>query len=282
MNESRPADSCPEDPALSRLYRAAADDAPPPALDAAILAAAHGAVAPRLTPKRTWWQRLRLPISVAATLMLTVMLSLTVQQNPPEVAEVAESRAQRPTPAGPAPTAAASSVQPAEKERTEAAEKTGVSRAPMPAPAAPAGAPEPAPVPAATARPFPAMPAEKKTLPATPSPQTRDAAFPVTAEGRAVAADSAADTVAKAERSEPARERGTLALPAPGAAPVAAPSAAGAQRNSAAKRAQPQGEAAWLEEIRALRRQGKHEEAARRLAEFRTAYPDYPLPDDLK
>ncbi|MDQ5877824.1 MAG: hypothetical protein QG638_556, partial [Pseudomonadota bacterium] len=44
----------------------------------------------------------------------------------------------------------------------------------------------------------------------------------------------------------------------------------------------PRPEIVWLEEIRALRRQGREDEAARRLAEFRLAYPDYPLPEDLK
>ena len=38
----------------------------------------------------------------------------------------------------------------------------------------------------------------------------------------------------------------------------------------------------WIEEIRQLRRQGKAEEAARRLAELRQAYPDFPLPEDLR
>ncbi len=36
--------------------------------------------------------------------------------------------------------------------------------------------------------------------------------------------------------------------------------------------------AAWLEQIRELRRLGKHDEAARELAAFRRAHPDYPLP----
>jgi hypothetical protein len=39
---------------------------------------------------------------------------------------------------------------------------------------------------------------------------------------------------------------------------------------------------AWLEEVRALRRQGREEEAMRRLAEFRKAYPGYLLPEDLR
>lgn len=38
----------------------------------------------------------------------------------------------------------------------------------------------------------------------------------------------------------------------------------------------------WLEEIRALKRQGREGEAQEALAQFRRAYPDYALPDDLR
>ena len=58
--------------------------------------------------------------------------------------------------------------------------------------------------------------------------------------------------------------------------------AAAAMRESTAKRIAPRPEIVWLEEIRALRRQGREEEAARWMAEFRAAYPDYTLPEDLK
>jgi outer membrane protein assembly factor BamD (BamD/ComL family) len=40
--------------------------------------------------------------------------------------------------------------------------------------------------------------------------------------------------------------------------------------------------AAWLEDIRALLRQGRAQEAATELAAFRRAYPDYVLPQDLR
>jgi TolA-binding protein len=35
----------------------------------------------------------------------------------------------------------------------------------------------------------------------------------------------------------------------------------------------------WLQRIAELRRQGKHEEADRELAEFRKRYPDYKIPE---
>lgn len=40
--------------------------------------------------------------------------------------------------------------------------------------------------------------------------------------------------------------------------------------------------AQWLEDIRQLKQQGKEKEAAESLADFRKAYPDYRLPDDLR
>lgn len=55
----------------------------------------------------------------------------------------------------------------------------------------------------------------------------------------------------------------------------AAPAAAGAARVLPTP-------AAWLEDIRQLRRQGQATEAERRLQEFRRAFPDYPLPEDLR
>ena len=38
----------------------------------------------------------------------------------------------------------------------------------------------------------------------------------------------------------------------------------------------------WLEDIRRLKQQGKDKEAAEALADFRKAYPDFRLPDDLR
>lgn len=38
----------------------------------------------------------------------------------------------------------------------------------------------------------------------------------------------------------------------------------------------------WLDEIRALRRAGRSAEAAKQLADFRLAHPDYPLPEEFR
>lgn len=254
-DESRPLSG---DPALSRLYQASQDSQPASALDAAILAAARTAVAPRVAKNKAWWQRLTLPLSAAATLLLTVMLSLTMQHNPPEVAEVAVPR--------PAPVAPV--VSPAGEGRSEA--DAAAKEAEVP-PTVSASAP-------ATAS-RSAIQAEKKRVPAAPAAAVRDTGVAPAMEGR-VGESVPAAKAEGSERIDPAvadRARGSLAAPAAARATAGVP-----QLESAAKRVQPSIEASWLEEIRSLRRQGKHEEAAHRLAEFRVAYPDYPLPDDLK
>ena len=72
----------PRDPKLSRLYRKASQGEPPPALDAAILAAARTAAAPQ-RPPRPWWRRLQAPFALAASVVLAVILTVTMERNPP-------------------------------------------------------------------------------------------------------------------------------------------------------------------------------------------------------
>jgi hypothetical protein len=67
----------------------------------------------------------------------------------------------------------------------------------------------------------------------------------------------------------------------PGRAQEAAPAAARQQRAAAGTVVASAGESPeqWLERIAELRRQGRHEEADKALAEFRRAYPDYRIPE---
>lgn len=67
------------DTELSRLYRESDRAEPPSALDEAILAAARAAVMPA-PRRRSGWRAWMLPMSLAATLVLTVSLTLVVQQ----------------------------------------------------------------------------------------------------------------------------------------------------------------------------------------------------------
>lgn len=239
------------DPALSRLYRDAQGGEPPAALDAAILAAARAAVQPQ-PRRRSWWQRLQVPVTLAATVVLGVMLSLTMERHPSE---------SRPVPAAPAPTLPAT---------------------PAAAPASPAepvaGAPRPAPreqAPEAKRRSEIAAPAAPPLPPAqnqgvVPPASTADAAI---APAPAAASPTAAKAQALSVESE-ARLRES----ADARKMEAAPAAAGRAANSTPAQA-PE---AWLDEIRRLRRQGQMEMAEQRLQEFRRAFPAYPLPDDLR
>jgi hypothetical protein len=244
MTEPNEPSALPNDPGLSRLYHSATDEVPPAALDAAILKVAREALAVQPVPL-PWWKRLRLPVAVAASMLLAVMLSLTMQGNPSMVQEVA-----------PPPSLPAAGV-PATK-----------------------GAADPASM-AKEAPPLPAVRSESRAKDVTSGPvRDRTAPAPISPspEGRLAAPAAKAESVNAADSA--VAERARTMQPA---VPAMAPAGASAPMlESAAKRAVPRPEAVWLDEIRELRRQGKLEEAARRLAAFRTAYPDYPLPDDLK
>ncbi|MGB9194793.1 MAG: hypothetical protein WCB88_12760, partial [Azonexus sp.] len=67
----------PRDPKLSRLYRKASQGEPPPALDATRTAAAPQRSA------RPWWRRLQAPFALAASVVLAVILTVTMERNPP-------------------------------------------------------------------------------------------------------------------------------------------------------------------------------------------------------
>ena len=272
------------DAGLSRLYRAAAGAEPSAALDAAILRAARAAVAPKpASASLPWWKRLKAPVAVAATVMLAVMLTLTVDRNPPEVAressqDAAQKALQRApqsapqnTPQKTSPTAVlpVPSTVPADA-RTDRSDHVGVVKGKVPAASVPATA-------------VIVDHAEKKAKAAESVPAVPQLAAPPAAmESSSEAATTRAGKLENAEgRSSalPGRARSADAAAAPAMAPAGA---AAPMLESTAKRAAPRPEIVWLEEIRALRRQGREDEAARRLAEFRLAYPDYPLPEDLK
>src|SRR4051812_34571264 len=81
-----PNDDRANDAQLSAIYRAAADDMPPPALDAAILAAAHREAGAR--PRRLGFafsRPARTALSIAAVLVLSVSLVMLMREEAPEV-----------------------------------------------------------------------------------------------------------------------------------------------------------------------------------------------------
>lgn len=248
-------DDLPRDPALSRRYREATDVTPPSELDASILAAGRAAVQPPPRPARPWWQLLSLPVGIAATTLLAVMLSLTVQRQAPESLERSEIMAPAVVPAPaesmrkihPAPTASrtdgALSAPAVHAERlSQTVEKKVVAE------------------PAAQA----AMSASSASPPATPARSEEAAAVPPRLK-----VEAAADRAQEAEARTPPQN-------------VAPSPAAAAARLGGAKGEEAMPAQTWLEEIRELKRQGREEEAVRHLVEFRKAYPGYVLPEDLR
>jgi hypothetical protein len=237
------------DPLVSRAYAEASRDEPPSTLDAAILAASRAAVsASAKSASRPWWRRLQAPLALAATVFLAVALSLSVDHNPPQEASLplaapVERPAIRATPATP--------------ERNEAADQ-------------PPTAPEPhaSPPPAAPARATPAprsAPAAKLEATAPPAP----IASPSAAESGAPSATSPALRSSEVSQADSTPgERRKSAIAAPPAAARAGPAAPDPED--------------WIAEIRALLRAGQKEEAARQLREFRAAWPEHPLPADLR
>ena len=77
----------PVDEGLRALYRGLPAEAPPPALDAAILSASRQAVAVR--PKRAW----AVPVSLAAVLVLSVAVTLRVEEERPQLEPVPLAKA---------------------------------------------------------------------------------------------------------------------------------------------------------------------------------------------
>ena len=233
------------DPKLSRLYKQASQAEPPPALDAAILAAARAAAAPQ-RPPRPWWRRLQAPFALTATVVLAVVLTLSMDRNPPPDGEIPT------TPSGKERPPATEQVAPASRNAAEAL-----------APAAPAR--KEAQRPKAT---------PEKQTPATNSQDGPHPAAPTAVQGTPGA------STAKAAPAPAADAESTGMLGSERRKPLAEP-ALKAKREAATALPQKSPET-WLEEIRSLRRQGRLAEAERSLREFRTAYPAYQLPEDLR
>jgi hypothetical protein len=182
------------------------------------------------------------PVAAAAIIVLAVAVTVHVQRERPEDAErVVPMKAEPSAPA---------------------AEEPRVMQAP--APATKGFAPDPKP----QAAPAPSQP---------PAPLLADSAAPGREEyeRRAAAADLARlhapreQSRAEEEPRRQQRARAEISREAPAAA---------AALGAAADRRSPE---QWLLGIDDLKRQGKHEEAERQLAEFRKRYPDYRIPEAM-
>jgi hypothetical protein len=266
---------------VSQRYRELGMDEPPRALDATILAAAHreagGRPAPLVSPgaRRRWY----LPLAAAAVIVLSVAVTVHMQQEQPDL-DAPPPRAAKPAQTVTAAPPAKLEVQ-KDELRSLAKEKA---------------APEPkrfTPDPPATAESAAAPPLAASTPPAAAPP-------PALAAARVPAA-APAPQVAPAERQEArtvVEPAGKAASNVGATAGAAAPPAARSDAREEPQRREltpkmraveardklaqePETPEKWLERIATLRAEGRHEEADKALAEFRQRHPDYRIPEPM-
>ena len=305
MSESEKRDPAGDEASdVSRAYRGVASEAPTPAIDDAIRAAARRAVHARPQAlRKSWIQRWTGPVAVAAVVVLTVSVGLISVDEKPELAPPPMQEVMKPrrTPPVEAPATLREETSPSPalpvQDRDSSARNRQSVESPRPAPAGtiPHALEEKA--------------LEKKKMPPAPSREPAPfAADPVSPSAMKTEAPPTADAIDQGMPSRtpapaaPAKEfmetqRPPL-RPAP-AAPASAdsPAAASAQRatpqagelrsvpraNGAAKAtdaAEPPD--VWLRRIVQLRQGGLTQAAADELARFRRQYPDYLLPAELR
>ncbi|MBL8391419.1 MAG: hypothetical protein JNN21_06040 [Candidatus Accumulibacter sp.] len=278
------------DPQVSALYREHARDEPSAAGDERIIAAARAAVrAAQTVARRTWWQRWRTTLALATTLVLTLTLSLLHERQPADQrreTEVAPPRSAAPgvSPAGVARDLAAPASAPAAPEQAAPAAVAGEAVAGAGAVASRAAPRQPASEERRSRQSAAPTTGQSGLSPAAAgSPPQSDGPF---VDRQGVAAVGSAPPVAKESNAAPAA---APAAPTVGgaeheAAALGQAPAARKQARAVAKSSADDGRGAdeWLEEIRALRREGRSVEAAQQLADFRRAHPEYPLPQEFR
>ena len=90
------------DDEVQKIYREGSAEEPSVALDRAILKAARESVAPAAKPQKPGWLRFSLPLQLAFSVVLVVMLALTVDRNPPDAPALTDSAEPRQAPGSPA------------------------------------------------------------------------------------------------------------------------------------------------------------------------------------
>jgi hypothetical protein len=251
-----------DDPKISQRYRELSREEPPRHLDDAILAASRRAVAGR---KRQSWY---VPLAAAAVIVLAVAVTVHVdRERPNEEMAMSQARLPEAQQSAPAPVEQKAPQPPAEKAVPERRREF----VPDPKPAAPAqDATE-----ALAKRGDAASSGLRREAPARaapPSPQL---------EAQRQAQEQAARDARQVEEAKAAAERAPAAAP-PLRARAAReeygiPGSAGPLPTFA--RASPE---QLLQGIADLRRQGRHEDADKALAEFRRLYPDYRISEEMR
>lgn len=242
------------DPALSQLYCNHAGMEPSPALDQFILAQAHRAACLPAGRKEHWWRRFSAPLALAATVVLAVMLSLTVDRQPPEFIPPPVPVEQPPAPVETRQATPAASIPsaPRSKAETPPPHLASSGKTAAPVSGAPGKTTGPLPFPG-TAAPRPEVP----SAPVSPAASER-ASLPAFSRSREATPEAATPRLEKSP-----------ALPPPAT-------------DDLSRNPPPRPPEIWVEDIRALIRQGKMTDAEQSLAEFRRTYPNYRLPDDLR
>jgi Meckel syndrome type 1 protein len=287
------------DPALDALLRAHLHETPPPAVDAAILTAAHRAVesTPRVRTARAtqawrWW----MPLAAAAVIGVVVVGIMPVA---PTLVEPAAPTISDVPVAGSLPGASRSKSSDASKVEHGGPPLTPQRSEPpnAPPPKSEAVAAPPA-IPAPTrktveAAPASSSPTRKTTAAAPPAPQL-GATRELGDRGAAVSRPAEANTAAAERSMVPSPAAAPAPAPSLSSAPAAATDASAAAVTSppvgalsdqrAKQAARTSGADEWIAQIRTLRSDGRMTEAAGALKAFRAAFNDADtrLPEDLR
>lgn len=296
----------PRDPDIDAAYRETTRDEPPRALDERILAAAHRAVSARpASIGRSFTQRWRVPVALAATVVLSATVTLMVYESEqaPSVPEEFRSDGTR------------SNEAQSDQTSPEKARADRIAPAAAPARSIPeqeSGAHESKPLELRESgrtelRPQPRAPVDEALRRQAQEPKSERA---ISNEAQGAAAPFPA---------EPSRPAAAPPAPAESRAPIA-PRVKDAEQPLAKKRAapgapQPEGSVGtmreraladrpvdrgerdsgtgvaesalrtpedWVAEIRRMKQAGRIDEVNRLVAELRIRFPDYVLPEDLR
>ena len=291
-NTGGPAGAEERDSRIERLYRETERSLPPAHIDAAILAAARREVGARSRPLSSVVRRWRVPVSIAALVVLSVSLVTLVQHEggmdlvpvepgpsadlknvpettPPPAPAVAQADPAGPPVAAPAARPRAAPPAPRDDERAGARGELGalsdsMRRDAIPGPASGAGSAsvaEPAAKPAPQAFPAPRRAEEREAVSqqAAPGSQGRSVSpSAVQAERKARSADAGVPPAASMRSMD--------------AAGVPVPAWRGYENEPPQK---------WLERIAELRKRGEAVLANEMVAEFKRRFPDQPMPAEL-
>ena len=242
------------DSRVSAAYRALKAEEPPRALDEAIHAAARKSARP-------WTQRYAVPLGLAAVLVLSVTVTLRMQHERPgiESPATAEKEAVAMAPA-PAPVPEAPLQLKPEPQIVAAAPRAKSARQ---------DEPKPAPQPFADVR--------REQVAAAKPPVPAAAPAPAAAENLASRADAGRGMESSVAGAAARQSEERTSRDAEAAARTHQVGTLRALSKSAVET--PERE---LEQIAVLRRDGKHDEADKALAEFRKRFPDYKMTEAMR